>query len=837
MPEKHPSKTLEVEPSVTPLLIAENDRLAPYIQVFVHQPENIAQRAMGVLCGILKIDDIGVDSAFVVNFLASELKKEYYGNPRRTPAGSFEAGLNRLNIALSELAKQGNIAWIGKIEGALCALEKNGMLHFSTTGSSRILLIREQIASSISDGLSPEAETPNPLKTFVEISSGKLHPDDIVILSSHELFDFLPLERIEQSVRRFTYPELNRFLHTALVNEFDFCGAVTIQTKKKVANAKNSKKAPKKPSISPEAPPNLWGADIFRDKRTPSPASQDTQAQSEPTSTKESAHHLYIQQELSSAMEPKQELREKFLLAKEHIANTVDEWVITSRTSFRQWSRRLAKKLSKKSNDSSSSINVENQIETSIPSATTPPDANTTLVARQKIVTRSKSTSPTPQDVLPAKQNNILPSSKKPSPKSSLPSQTPPASQFTTPTPTKKPLSLADQKQAELKKSIAELAKLARDIFTNLHLLEKIKNTSQSVTKFLKGTVDSLKNHSKKTPSALYESSNRFISWTTSSWKYLAIGAGILVALLLIWGFLSSSKKPEEGEVIPEETPEINKTPEEIRRELFANEPNTRFLEPQNLITLYTTENTIIDTFALNDQTILALEENAVAVIPNDGQMESFPLSNGNTRAVAGAYMNDLSLLFILTENGQVTSFSPISKKYSENTLTLENASSGNILIGAYLTYLYVANTDTNSILRYPRSEETGGFGSPTPWLGTDSGVSIAEANDMTIDGSIYLSKTDSVIRLENRGESPLTLAPSSLDSNLVSIFTPQEDAPLAFTDAGNNRVILYNKDGSVKENIIAPFVDPILTNVVFSASDASTLFITTRNEIQKVSR
>ncbi|MEK9173982.1 MAG: hypothetical protein AAB845_01825, partial [Patescibacteria group bacterium] len=155
------------------ILIADKRSYEPFVKVFRAEGENVSKLDLGTLVGVFEVDEKDEDAAYIVNFLASVAKKEYFNNPRRGPIESFEAALHKVNVALAELVKHGNVSWLGKLHGVLAVLEKNN-LHFSVTGEAALLLFRQEQFSEISDGLASNEADVHPLKTFVEVSSGRL---------------------------------------------------------------------------------------------------------------------------------------------------------------------------------------------------------------------------------------------------------------------------------------------------------------------------------------------------------------------------------------------------------------------------------------------------------------------------------------------------------------------------------------------------------------------------------------------------------------------------------------------------------------------------------------
>jgi hypothetical protein len=261
MPAKNNEKDKEkdlIEERITPILVV-GGKFKPYIELFENYPENILLKSLGTLTGFFKIDDLSEDSAYIVNFLTSILKKEYYANHKRTVSESFDAALKKVNLALSELAKQGNVNWIGKLNASICVLEKNN-LHFTVCGNSKILLLRNQLFSDISRDLSDESLEPNPLKTFSDVSSGRLLAQDKLVITTDDIFRLFTVQQIKKNALRLGAEKFIQFMKTALINELKLAGTIIIDISEPPKEIESSIKIKKKR----EADMNAFSEKTFR---------------------------------------------------------------------------------------------------------------------------------------------------------------------------------------------------------------------------------------------------------------------------------------------------------------------------------------------------------------------------------------------------------------------------------------------------------------------------------------------------------------------------------------------------------------------------------------------
>jgi hypothetical protein len=219
------------------IFICSSQELAPFGTVFVFSPENYDEQPLGTLFGVIKVDDLSDDSSYVVNLLTSVIKKEYFSKPERGAEESFEVSLRKANLALAELARHGSLGWSGKINFAAGALSKN-FVHFSSLGSTHAFLIRSGQIAEISQELEEEKDSePHPLKTFSNISSGKLEKEDKLIFATGDLTDIFSKEELRQNANHFSREEFPGFLEMSLGANAKLAGAIVIDLAKEPAIA------------------------------------------------------------------------------------------------------------------------------------------------------------------------------------------------------------------------------------------------------------------------------------------------------------------------------------------------------------------------------------------------------------------------------------------------------------------------------------------------------------------------------------------------------------------------------------------------------------------------
>jgi hypothetical protein len=211
------------------IFVSANRELAPFGMVFVYPPENFEKQPLGTVFGLIKISDTSPESSFVANLLASVIKKEYFAKPARPAYDSFEASLKKANLALAELARQGSVKWIRHISFAGGVLEKNN-LHFSKLGTTSILLLRGGMLADIGSGLDEDTAEidSHPIKTFSDISSGKIENGDRLVFTTSDLLEIFSFEEIRQNAARFSREEFPKIISASLTANSELSGAIVV---------------------------------------------------------------------------------------------------------------------------------------------------------------------------------------------------------------------------------------------------------------------------------------------------------------------------------------------------------------------------------------------------------------------------------------------------------------------------------------------------------------------------------------------------------------------------------------------------------------------------------
>ncbi len=155
---------------------------------FCYQPENIYEKGKGSLCLVGFLKNVLPKNTRFLDNLANLIKQKYYSPTLKLPEKSLKEGLRKTNEFLENIAKKGDVSWLGNLSFAVITL-KNYELNFAKVGDLKIFLLRNGQIIDIDQKLKFNDIEPYPLKIFGNIVSGKLAEDDKIMVLTKEVFE------------------------------------------------------------------------------------------------------------------------------------------------------------------------------------------------------------------------------------------------------------------------------------------------------------------------------------------------------------------------------------------------------------------------------------------------------------------------------------------------------------------------------------------------------------------------------------------------------------------------------------------------------------------------
>lgn len=750
----------------------------PYIIAFHYASDNVSGSPLGTLFGFFEVEIHDQDAAYIVNFLASVAKKEYFANPRRSPVESFEAALHKINVALAEIVKHGNVSWLGHLHGAIGSVADNSLL-FSVTGEGELYLARGEMFRSISTGLADASGEPHPLKTFTEISSGELFDADFILAFSPSVWSLFSAEDLQRNLSRLGPADFEQFLRTALVNELPIAAVTLLTCSAPVEiHSPTQVKEERKPTVSLS---NVWSGKPFdealKNKRSSTHPERETKA----TKTVQDEYvdqktgHIYVQAPPEVAFE-------------EHTHHWKEHWEMFAHSlekRLRDW-HVSAKKIGRRTRRGGSLVALSITNQTS--------QIHRFMMRRGRGVKRALADYQQKRLAAKAEQKQQAIISKKATTITSEELNTPLSEPDLNAHLTSSPEAEAPHLGINNDISTDRVRRFfQREPHQEIPLRETIRqqwahwsghaNTRFPLLSGLKGIPTALSARSLRVMRCFRTSIDHlqiFLSTRTPHQKWLALG----IILFITLGLISLIAWPEE-QTAPEERVTSSSTPP-LPAFPPANEPQSRLLTDSRSVYPGNGSPTIA-LLNLNDTPILITTKSIVNLKTQESTTAPEPVR-------LAAAMDDLNALFILGESDTLYLWSITTKKFEQNTLPRSTGTTIDAL-GAYLTYLYALDQKTGIIQRYPRAE--GGFGTPTNWL--KESVSLAPLGTMAVHENIALTfqNKEPVLFSRGRRSAPVFSGTTTLVTADILAFD-QKTGDLLVLDRANKRIIRWSATGTL---------------------------------------
>jgi hypothetical protein len=128
--------------------------------------------------------------------ICSCIQKIFKNNINLSGEHLFEAALSEINNTLAEFGQKERKAWIGKLSAIIC-LQSNDSVYLSSSGQTCSWLFRKKELTEI---LHPEPSVEKPIKTFSNFTSGKIRSQDILLVSTSNIFNYISLQLLGKTL-------------------------------------------------------------------------------------------------------------------------------------------------------------------------------------------------------------------------------------------------------------------------------------------------------------------------------------------------------------------------------------------------------------------------------------------------------------------------------------------------------------------------------------------------------------------------------------------------------------------------------------------------------------
>ncbi len=167
---------------------------------YEHRPDDPDERRHGILFAVIDVNGNPKRSEELIELIIDTFHGEYYQELERDPLESFENALAKINEELGEFTSNGNTFWMGRLN-AILAVFADDTIHITQTGKAEAYLYRGDKESHITDDLA--GDSVNPLRTFVNITSGELAEGDRISILSSGILRSCSVEEVSKYVIKY----------------------------------------------------------------------------------------------------------------------------------------------------------------------------------------------------------------------------------------------------------------------------------------------------------------------------------------------------------------------------------------------------------------------------------------------------------------------------------------------------------------------------------------------------------------------------------------------------------------------------------------------------------
>jgi len=180
----------------------------PFLETYIFEP-TASEQSLGRLFVTVEAE-AAEKGDFNIDQVISAVQREYYREPNRGVLTSFESALHQANLVLHEVAEQGNRDWMQNFHVALGVLAGSA-LHISVAGEALVLLYRKSNTTNVSYGLA-QMPLANPLRTFSQVASGTVQPNDVLFFSTAAFDQVFPESDLRLVAQDRLAPEVSQGL-------------------------------------------------------------------------------------------------------------------------------------------------------------------------------------------------------------------------------------------------------------------------------------------------------------------------------------------------------------------------------------------------------------------------------------------------------------------------------------------------------------------------------------------------------------------------------------------------------------------------------------------------
>ncbi|HLC89606.1 MAG TPA: hypothetical protein VJG65_01455 [Patescibacteria group bacterium] len=196
-----------LDAKINQIVINQNGRISSTVRTFATKPNRALAKNLGKIFGLIEIESVDPKISGLIDLIIEEIKNNYY-HPKLDEknqleiSARFETALKKTNLAIAAFLETEQISLDLERVSFLIGICHNLEIHFTVSGSVNAFLFyslpRENYRIiNVIEMSQTQAGSPEPLKFFSQVISGRLRPKDIFFVNTANILDYFSLEKIK----------------------------------------------------------------------------------------------------------------------------------------------------------------------------------------------------------------------------------------------------------------------------------------------------------------------------------------------------------------------------------------------------------------------------------------------------------------------------------------------------------------------------------------------------------------------------------------------------------------------------------------------------------------
>ena len=184
--------------------LKESDKLERGVifEIFSFEPKNIYEKRLGFLYIVGHLKNVLPKTLRFLDDLSYFIKENYYKKSILKPDIAFRQAIKETNNFLQNRIEKGDVSWLGNLNLIVLSL-KDFAINFTKIGLIKVILLRAGKIVDLEKKLKLKDIESHPLKVFGNIVSGKVVEDDLLLIFTDKIYNFLEKEKLIEEISKF----------------------------------------------------------------------------------------------------------------------------------------------------------------------------------------------------------------------------------------------------------------------------------------------------------------------------------------------------------------------------------------------------------------------------------------------------------------------------------------------------------------------------------------------------------------------------------------------------------------------------------------------------------